>query len=69
MNIDYLLLYLEFYKDILKKSKTGAAIPHLNKELFKKLLITIPPIKEQKKIVQIVKEYFKNLNKIEQNLR
>ena len=32
-----------FYKEDLRNSKRGAAIPHLNKELFYNLPIGIPP--------------------------
>ena len=35
INYKYLLLYFELNKNTYKNSKKGAAIPHLNKELFK----------------------------------
>ena len=46
------LAFLQFYKETLRNSKKGAAIPHLNKELFYGLIIGIPPFQEQKRIVQ-----------------
>lgn len=48
----YVLAFIQFYKETLRNSKKGAAIPHLNKELFYGLIIGIPPLKEQKRIVQ-----------------
>ena len=48
----YILAFIQFYKETLRNSKKGAAIPHLNKELFYGLIIGIPPFKEQKRIVQ-----------------
>ena len=48
---DYLQYFLLIYKDTLKNSKKGAAIPHLNKELFFNLIIPIPPVNEQNRIV------------------
>ena len=51
MSEDYIQLIFELYRDLYKNNKKGAAIPHLNKELFKTLLIPIPPVKEQKQIV------------------
>lgn len=48
----YILAFIQFYKETLRNSKKGAAIPHLNKELFYGLIIGIPPFQEQKKIVQ-----------------
>ena len=48
----YVLAFIQFYKDTLRNSKKGAAIPHLNKELFYGLIIGIPPLQEQRRIVQ-----------------
>lgn len=51
MNSEFVLLCLRLYKDLLRNSKKGAAIPHLNKELFFGLIVGIPPFKEQCRIV------------------
>ena len=48
----YVLAFIKFYKEILRNSKKGAAIPHLNKDLFYGLIIGIPSLHEQKRIVQ-----------------
>ena len=48
----FVLAFIQFYKDTLRNSKKGAAIPHLNRELFYGLIIGIPPFQEQKRIVQ-----------------
>ena len=52
-NIDenFVLKLIELYKEPLRKSKKGAAIPHLNKEIFNNIFIGIPPLKEQERIV------------------
>ena len=52
----YVLAFIQFYKETLRNSKKGAAIPHLNKELFYDLIIGIPPQQEQKRIVQKIKQ-------------
>ena len=52
----YILAFLQFYKETLRNSKKGAAIPHLNKELFYGLIIGIPPLQEQKRIVQKIED-------------
>lgn len=57
----YVLLFILFYKDTLRNSKKGAAIPHLNKEIFYNLLIGIPPKQEQERIVYRVNTLFKHL--------
>ena len=54
MNKEYVLLFILFFKDKLRNSKKGAAIPHLNKDIFYNLVIGIPPINEQKRIVNQV---------------
>ena len=58
MSDNYIQLVFELYRCLYKNNKKGAAIPHLNKELFKTLLIPIPPVKEQNRIVDsMVKLY------------
>ena len=47
----YVFAFIQFYKETLRNSKKGAAIPHLNKELFYGLIIGIPPLQEQRRIV------------------
>ncbi|MFR8836255.1 restriction endonuclease subunit S [Bacteroides nordii] len=56
MYLPYVLNFILFYKDLLRKSKRGAAIPHLNKEVFNSLLIGIPPYKEQIRIANKISE-------------
>ena len=52
----FILSFIRFYKDVLRNSKRGAAIPHLNKELFNNLIIGIPPLEEQKRIVEKIRQ-------------
>ena len=52
----YILAFLLFYKETLRNSKKGAAIPHLNKELFYGLIIGIPSEEEQRRIVQKIEQ-------------
>ena len=54
MYLPYVLYFIQFYKDLLRNSKKGAAIPHLNKEIFYSLVIGIPPYKEQMRIAKQV---------------
>ena len=48
---DFVLLIILFYKSMLRNSKKGAAIPHLNKELFYNIIVGLPPFQEQQRIV------------------
>ena len=54
----YILAFILFYKEELRNSKRGAAIPHLNKELFYNLVIGIPPLIEQQRIVCQINKLF-----------
>ena len=57
----YILECIRFYKDELRNSKKGAAIPHLNKDIFRNLIIGIPPFNEQCRIVKRLNELYCNL--------
>ena len=63
MDLQYVLYFILFYKDLLRNSKKGAAIPHLNKELFYSLLIGIPPLSEQQRIVNTIQNIFRCIEK------
>ena len=52
----YVLAFIQFYKETLRNTKKGAAIPHLNKELFYGLIIGILPLQEQRRIVQKIEQ-------------
>lgn len=52
INTAYAQYFLLFYKDYLRNNKKGSAIPHLNKEMLANLAFPIPPLAEQKRIVE-----------------
>ena len=58
MNLQYVLYVIRFYKEMLRNSKKGAAIPHLNKQLFYNIIVGIPPIEEQARIVAKTHQLF-----------
>ena len=61
MYLPYVLYFIQFYKDLLRNSKKGAAIPHLNKEIFYSLMVGVPPYQEQERIANRIEEI---INKI-----
>ena len=54
--LPYILKFIEMHKDLLRNSKKGAAIPHLNKDIFFGLLLPLPPLSEQKRIVAAIEK-------------
>ncbi len=63
----YLYSFLVTHRENFTKSRTGAAIPHLNKEGFENLEIPIPSLAEQKRIVKILDEVFEKIAKAKEN--
>jgi type I restriction enzyme S subunit len=61
---DYVLLLIKRCQKLLRENKVGSAIPHLNKKMFKELVVPIPPLSEQKKIVKTIYDIFSNLENI-----
>ena len=52
----YVLKFIELYREPLRNSKKGAAIPHLNKEILFNLLLPVPSLQEQTRIVDKIVE-------------
>ena len=57
LTFGFLNVVLDYYRDTFRGNKIGAAIPHLNKNLFKSLLIGIPPHAEQARIVAAIEKF------------
>ena len=49
---NYISMFLRRNKEVFKNNKVGSAIPHLNKKLFKEIEFPLPPLNEQKRIVE-----------------
>ena len=64
----YIFYILKKEQKLFKESKTGSAIPHLNKKLFNDLLIFLPPLAEQHRIVQKIEYIFAVLEELEANI-
>ena len=53
----YVLNFIKLHQKALRENKVGSAIPHLNKKMFRELIIPIPPIAEQNRIVKEIDRY------------
>ena len=58
---DYLRAFLTSTFDVFNGAKTGAAIPHLDKEAMYQLQFPFPPVAEQQRIVGLLDEAFEGL--------
>lgn len=68
VNIKYLYYFLVLNQDFIsKKLFKGATIKHLQKKYFKDIVIFIPPISEQLRIIKILDEVFDKATKIKMN--
>lgn len=60
----FIIYNLLIYKEYLRKNKKGAAIPHLNKEIFYDIIVGIPPVNEQHRIVEKLETILTLINNI-----
>jgi len=66
INKNYLQIILDLHRKLFRDNKTGSAIPHLNKKLFTELLVYLPPLAEQERIVTATKLLFQQIDLIKQ---
>ena len=68
MNEEYVLQVINLHRKVLRESKVGSAIPHLDKKLFKAIEVPIPPYKEQQRIIKAINKAFMSLDIIMESL-
>ena len=68
MNAQYILYFVKLYQKALRDNKVGSAIPHLNKKMFRELVITVPPREEQDRIVRTIQQYYNLIDNISAEL-
>lgn len=67
-NVDEMFIryFIDQNRDKLRKNKIGSAIPHLNKDLFFELEFPLPPLHEQKRIVDRIESLFAKVDEVKQ---
>ena len=60
----FVLYIIMSYQKQLRENKVGSAIPHLNKKLFREIVVEVPPYEEQKRIVNKIEELFSSFDSI-----
>ena len=63
MNKNFVSYFIKSKYQILNKKTKGTGIPHINPEYFWKLKICVPPLNEQKRIVEKIEREFENIDK------
>ena len=66
VNNRYLFYYLLYYKKIFISKGSGGAQPNISKDKIIKTEFSLPPAKEQKRIVDIVEKLYEKLDKIDE---
>ena len=64
---EYILYLLKYYQKMFRNSKRGAAIPHLDKHLFANLMVGLPPLSEQERIVSEIEKIFAEIEVVKEN--
>lgn len=62
INVDFAKFKIMSKQKMFKLHKVGSAIPHLNKKLFKSLQLLLPPLNEQRRIVEKIESEFAKID-------
>lgn len=61
-SVPYILYFIKSNQGLFRTNKKGAAIPHLDKTLFKNLILSLPPLAEQERLVEKIEALFADID-------
>ena len=68
VSASFVQYFLKMNQSLLRENKKGAAIPHLNKDVFRNTLFPIPPLAEQRRIVEKLDKLLPLCDSLEEKL-
>ena len=68
-NMKWVFYWLLYIEDFLKKNASGGLQPFISLKMFRSLLLPLPPLAEQKRIVAKIEEAFAVIEQIEEGSR
>ena len=68
INNKFLAFYLLFIRNFLIRKSTGTTIKGINLKVIEQIYVPIPPLKEQKRIVQKIESCFEKIDSAQKNL-
>ena len=63
----FVLYIIKSYQKQFREHKVGSAIPHLNKKLFREIVVGVPPYDEQKRIVEEIEKCLSFIDEVKSN--
>jgi type I restriction enzyme S subunit len=68
INNEYLYVYLKFKEDCVKKLQSEGGVPTINTQKLSNILLPLPSISEQKRIVDIIEQFASSIRTLKEQI-